>query len=296
MRALNDCSRLNATLVRAVLDHELAARTGLRSPGRSVELLLERIAGIEKSIKATLEKKKYTQAAELGSTEEHFWQALNTLRLGADGDDSAMKVCASTDISVAILPTSWPCGAMRLTLSWQVRERELVKQVGTATTALMKKNSEAALNNYRDLMQVGHTPVATPRGSRFLVIDYERPRTQENNMLIDLLAPDQHQLWRGTLRHNHLKGWIEKHHAMKHRYDAVLNKVEYQRKRAQALAFSKEPFPSISELEEPTSHVPALKNWRPAWMTSRPSEVSLLRAEFQQHSKSAVFDTRPHTT
>lgn len=196
-------------------------------------------------------------------------------------------------MSVAILPTSWPCGVMRLTLSWQVRERELMKQVGTATTALMKKNSEAALNNYRDLMHVGHTPVATPRGSRFLVIDYERPRTQENNMLIDLLAPDQHQLWRGTLRHNHLKGWIEKHHAMKHRYDAVLNKVEYQRKRAQALAFSKEPFPPISELEEPTSHVPALKDRRPAWMTSRRSEVSLLRAEFQQHSKSVVFDTRP---
>ena len=58
-----------------------------------MELLLERIAGVEKSIKATLEKKKYTQAAELGSTEEHFWQTLNTLRLGADGDDSAMKVC-----------------------------------------------------------------------------------------------------------------------------------------------------------------------------------------------------------
>ena len=158
-----------------------------------------------------------------------------------------------------------------------MRERELVKQVGKATTALMKKNSEAALNNFRDLMQVGHTPVPTPRGSRFLVQEYERPRTQENNMLIDLLAPDQHQLWRGTLRHNHLKGWTERHQAMKHRYDTVLNKVEYQRKRAQALAFSKEPYPSMIELEgPPANQVPAPKDWRPAWLTSQAQEVSAL--------------------
>jgi len=56
-------------------------------------------------------------------------------------------------------------------------------------------------------MQVGHTPTATPRGSRFMVVDYERPRTHENNCIIDLLAPDSHQNWRGTLRHSHLKLW-----------------------------------------------------------------------------------------
>jgi hypothetical protein len=75
-----------------------------------------------------------------------------------------------------------------------------MKLVDKSTTALMKNNSEAALNNFRDLMKVGHTPTPTPRGSRFMVIDYERPRTHENNMLIDLLAPDSHQNWRGTLR------------------------------------------------------------------------------------------------
>lgn len=220
---------------------------------------------MQKSIKATVEKKKYRQAAELGSTEEHFWHTLNTLRLGADGDDSAMKV----------------------------RERELIKLVGTATTALMKKNSEAALNNFRDLMQVGHTPMPTPRGSRYLVVDYERPRTQENNMLIDLLAPDQHQLWRGTLRHNHLKGWTEKHEAMKHRYNAVLNKCEHQRERAQALAFSKEPFPEMTELEEPPHHVPAPKERRPAWLTTRPQEDAKQRSAVTYRSAPEL--SRPST-
>jgi hypothetical protein len=229
-----------------------------------VELLLDRITGVQKSIKATLEKKKYRQAAELGSTEEHFYRELNTLRLGADGDDSAMKV----------------------------RERELMKLVGTATTALMKKNSEAALQNFRDLMEVGHSPMPTPRGSRYLVVDYERPRTQENNMLIDLLAPDQHQLWRGTLRHNHLKDWTEKHKAMKHRYNAVLNKCEHQREHAQALAFSKEPYPSMTDLEEPPHHVPAPKDWRPAWLTTRHEDAKHRSADTY---RSAPELSRPST-
>ena len=98
-------------------------------------------------------------------------------------------------------------------------------------------------------MKVGHTPVPTPRGSRFMVVDYERPRTHENNMLIDLLAPDSHQNWRGTLRHNHVKLWKEKHDAMEHRYNAVMNKSMYQRERAQALAFSKDPFPAQHIIE-----------------------------------------------
>jgi len=131
----------------------------------------------------------------------------------------------------------------------QIKERELEKLVSKATTSIMKQNSEAALNNFRDLMRVGHTPVPTPRGSRFMVVDYERPRTHENNMLIDLLAPDSHQNWRGTLRHNHVQLWKEKHDAMEHRYNVVMNKSLYQRERAQALAFSKEPFPPQHILE-----------------------------------------------
>jgi hypothetical protein len=58
---------------------------------------------------------------------------------------------------------------------WQVRERELIKLVNKSTTSSIKSNSEAALNNFRDLMKVGHTPTPTPRGSRFMVFDYERP-------------------------------------------------------------------------------------------------------------------------
>jgi len=35
----------------------------------------------------------------------------------------------------------------------------------------------------------------------------------------------------------------EKHDAMEHRYNAVMNKSQYQRDRAHALAFSKAPYP-----------------------------------------------------
>ena len=59
-----------------------------------MERLLERIALVQKSIQKTMEKKKFRQTAELRSTEELFWNDLNTLRLGADGDDSAFKVSA----------------------------------------------------------------------------------------------------------------------------------------------------------------------------------------------------------
>ncbi len=57
-----------------------------------MELLLQKIAGVQKAIKSTIEKKKFRHTAELKATEEAFWQDLNTLRLGADGDDSAFKV------------------------------------------------------------------------------------------------------------------------------------------------------------------------------------------------------------
>ena len=124
-----------------------------------------------------------------------------------------------------------------------------MKLVSSSTTAIMKKNTEAALNNFRDLMKVGHTPTPTPRGSRFMVIDYERPRTHENNMLIDLLAPDTHQNWRGSLRHNHVRLWEEKHDAMEHRYNSMMNKCQYERDRAKALAFNKDPFPAQFVLE-----------------------------------------------
>jgi hypothetical protein len=43
--------------------------------------------------------------------------------------------------------------------------------------------------------------------------------------------------------------WKEKHDAMEHRYNVVMNKSMYQRERAQALAFSKEPFPPQHILE-----------------------------------------------
>lgn len=216
--------------------------------GRSVELLLHKIAGVQKSIENTIDKKKYKQTAELKRTEDLFWEDLNTLRLGADGDDSAFKV----------------------------KERELMKLVGSSMTSNMKKNSEAALNNFRDLMRIGHTPTPTPRGSRFLVVDYERPRTHENNMLIDLLAPDSHQNWRGTLRHNHLKMWKEKHDNMEDRYKAVMNKCQYQRSRAEALAFSKEPFPAqyVFEQEQQGKTQMAANTHRSAPELSRPNTSS----------------------
>jgi len=68
-------------------------------------------------------------------------------------------------------------------------------------------------------------------------------------MIIDLLAPDNHQNWRGTLRHNHLKLWAEKHDAMEHRYQTMVRRSDYQRARAEALAFKKEPFPAQFVLE-----------------------------------------------
>lgn len=64
--------------------------------------MLERIANVRKSIKATMEQKRFRQTAELASTEQRFWQDLNTLRLGADGDDSAFKVCRVETLSAPL--------------------------------------------------------------------------------------------------------------------------------------------------------------------------------------------------
>ena len=109
-------------------------------------------------------------------------------------------------------------------------------------------------------------------------MDYERPRTHENNMLIDLLAPDNHQNWRGTLRHNHLKMWTEKHDAMENRYKAVMNNCQYQRSRAEALAFSKEPFPPqhVFEQEQQGKMKMAANTHRSAPELSRPNTSSSL--------------------
>ena len=226
-------------------------------PGRAVARLQERIAGVQKAIAMCVEKKKFRQVAELRNTEQLFWGDLNNLRLGAEGDDSAFKV----------------------------RERELQKLVDSATTATNKKLSEATLNNFRDLMMVGHTPTPTPRGSRFMVIDYERPRTAADNCIIDLLAPDNHQDWRGMLRRSHVNLWQEKHDAKQIRYKAVMDKCQYERDRAHALAFSKAPYPPQAVLENRTAEVKAKA--QEVEVRTRPSTCSSLSPSITSHCSNA---------
>jgi len=80
--------------------------------GRSVEVLLEKIAGVQQSIRNTIEYKKYRQTAELGSTEAMFWKELNEVRLGADGDDSAHKVTKITQHQMIISGSGVCMGCM----------------------------------------------------------------------------------------------------------------------------------------------------------------------------------------
>ena len=99
--------------------------------GRSVERMLERIANVRESIKATVEQKRFRQTAELGSTEQRFWQELNTLRLGADGDDSAFKVCTQDPrvlrLQASALLIVWSMGHCGLTCGTQYKKRRRLK-------------------------------------------------------------------------------------------------------------------------------------------------------------------------
>ena len=172
--------------------------------------------------KKALECKQYDRSAQL---EQHTLSVLNeaeSIKLDADPLDTVHKA----------------------------KERELIKQVKTATTTLMKQNAENALNLYRELMEIGHSPSPTPRGSRMVVKDYDRPMTADefgdnnNSMLIDLLPPDQHQAWRGTVRSGLMGVWRDKHNAMKHKFQLAETKCMEQRLRAEHNAFSKAPYVS----------------------------------------------------
>ena len=138
----------------------------------------------------------------------------------------------------------------------------------------MKQNAENALNLYRELMEIGHSPSPTPRGSRMVVKDYDRPMTADefgdknNSMLIDLLPPDQHQAWRGTVRSGLMGVWRDKHNAMKHKFQLAETKCTEQRRRAEHNAFSKAPY--VSQL----ACTPSPTKTPHAHASSRPSTSS----------------------
>ena len=167
------------------------ALSGLAPPrvGIQIERLLGKIGRVQEAQIRAVTNKNFKQAAQLNRTERQFHDELNRIELDTDISSSAHKV----------------------------QERELLKQVRNASTTLMKQNAEAALASFRQLMKVGHTPRATPRGGSFVVVDYERPRTSNINMIIDMLPPDIHQHWRGiTIDYRALKvicimcmhGWV----------------------------------------------------------------------------------------
>lgn len=129
------------------------------------------------------QNRDYKKAAILQRTEGLLWDDLDTMALGATGDESTRRV----------------------------RERELENNVKHATTAEMKRGAQSLLDRFQEMGELGHTPVATPRGGRFMVRDYERPRSAANNCLIDLLPPDTSQISRGTLPREQMRLFMDKY-------------------------------------------------------------------------------------
>lgn len=199
------------------------ALSGLAPPrvGIQIERLLGKITRVQEAQGRAITNKNYKQAAELNRTERRFCEELDQIPLDSDISSSAHKM----------------------------QERELLKHVRNASTSSMRQNAEAALARFRELMKVGHTPRASPRGGSFVVVDYERPRTSSINMIIDMLPPDNHQAWRGTLRKGQLGLWKDRHDRVTTNYQEIESKYKYQKERAHALAFDKAPFPPQAAFE-----------------------------------------------
>lgn len=93
---------------------------------------------MRKAHSMALECKRYEQAAALLQHVKNIDNEIETLPLDSDPLDTVHKA----------------------------KERELKREVKKASTNLMKQNAINALNIYKELMEIGHTPVPTPRGGR----------------------------------------------------------------------------------------------------------------------------------
>lgn len=182
--------------------------------GRAAHKILDKVENIKAAQRRAAENKSYKRAAILQRTEGMLWRDLDTLPLNSNVDDSALLM----------------------------RERELENNVRTATTSEMRQAAKCLLERFRQMSLVGHTPTPTPRGSRFMVIDYERPKSSETNCIIDLLPPDNHQIWRGTLPREQMRIFMDKYRRGKHKMQAIENRFLNAQNRAETLAFSFAPF------------------------------------------------------